>query len=103
MRKWHKKSNTFYLLYPGLKLSQHNPSCEKQKAIQLLSFNANFQDMRYKQKVVSDMRVFEDFVSEEEDESIMKELDPYMKTRKYEINLWEDTKKLRSQGGILII
>lgn len=36
------------------------------------------------------MTVFDNFLSEDEENSLMKELDPYMKKLRYEFDHWDD-------------
>jgi len=43
-----------------------------------------------KEIMIHDMRVVEDFLNEEEEKSLLEEVEPYMRRLKYEFDHWDD-------------
>lgn len=47
-----------------------------------------------KENILNDFFVLPDFVSVEEEEALIEEIDPYMKRLKYEFDHWDDVRSL---------
>lgn len=60
-----------------------------------LYFHDNF-DLTLKSLVIKDMAVVENFLSGEEENSILKEIEPYLKRLRYEFDHWDDVSFLLS-------
>lgn len=58
-------------------------------APQYLFFRGKFLNENEKCKLIANIRVFEDFVSEKEEKSFMEELEPQLKRMRYESNHWD--------------
>ncbi len=47
-------------------------------------------DEQIKETVLKDMLIYNDFISPEEEESLLNEVEPYMKRLRYEYDHWDD-------------
>lgn len=56
---------------------------------QYLLFNEQFQDDNIKTQLATDLTVVENFVTEEEEKSLLDEVEPYMNKLKYEVSHWD--------------
>ena len=52
------------------------------------SNNNDFKD--WKEKLHSTMKVYENFINDEEEKSLINEVDPYLKRLRYEYDHWDD-------------
>lgn len=57
--------------------------------VPLMEFHGNWPD-DVKRKFLSDMTVIENFVSPDEEADILKEVEPYLKRMRYEVDHWDD-------------
>jgi len=54
-----------------------------------IQFSGSF-SAEEKEQFLTDMTVFDDFLSVEEEESIIREIEPYMSRMRYEFDHWDD-------------
>jgi hypothetical protein len=59
-----------------------------------LYFHKNF-DVSLKHVLVNDMTVIENFISPDEENSILKEIEPYLKRLRYEFDHWDDVSSVQ--------
>lgn len=53
------------------------------------------EDNNLKAMFEKDMIIKEDFITEQEEITLLKEIEPYMKKLRYEFDHWDDVRKLR--------
>lgn len=54
-----------------------------------MEFNGNW-PIDVKEKFLKDFKVIENFINEEEESSLLQEIEPYLKRMRYERDHWDD-------------
>lgn len=57
--------------------------------VEILEFNGNW-PIDVKEKFLKDFKVIENFINEEEESSLLQEIEPYLKRMRYERDHWDD-------------